>query len=103
MADLEQARRLYLSLLARPGSGATLEEVVSVLEAVRDDIPIFREAASWDDPTISRLSRPFGVAGRRLSTLNDSVLMVHEPGMDGPLFVILESGAAGQAIEMRLV
>ncbi len=103
MADLEQARRLYLSLLARPGSGATLEEVVSVLEAVRDDIPIFREAANWDDLTMDRLFRPFGVAGSRLSTLRDSILVVHEPGMDGPLFVILESGAAGQVIEWHIL
>ena len=80
MADLEQLRRWYLVLLAEQGAGE-LEEIVALIELLRDDRPDLRSGTTNPDPVVARLCRPFTVLGARLAALQDTTLLVLEPSV----------------------
>lgn len=99
MADLELLRRWYLVMLAEHGAG-TLEEVVAVIELLRDDRPLMRSGTDNPDPVVARLCRPFAVLGARLAALPDTALLVLEPGLtsnveDAPPAPLVLTIAAG--------
>lgn len=93
MSDVEQARRMLLSAIAVSGDVADAEEAMSLLEVLRNDRPVLRGGASWPDPVVSRLCGPLGIVAARLAKLPDTVILVHEAGMNGPVFLILGGGA----------
>ncbi len=95
-ADLEYARRWLLSLLADEGT-QDLEEVVAIIEVLRDDRPPLRAGIDRSDPVIVRLCRPFTLLGARLRRLPDTTLVIFEPGLAGgrkrlPVFLVVSSG-----------
>ena len=83
MAMLEYARRFQLFQLARDG-GADLETVIGLIEVLRDDRPLLRQATGDADPVVARVTRPFVILGERLRKLPDTALVAIEPQIEGP-------------------
>lgn len=95
MAMLEYARRFYLFQLARDG-GADLETVIGLIEVLRGDRPLLRQATGDADPVVARVTRPFVILGERLRKLPDTVLVAIEPQIEGPghtpVFLVIAGG-----------
>jgi len=95
-ADLEYARRWLLTLLAEEGT-QDLEEVVAIIEVLRDDRPLLRAGIDRSDPVVVCLCRPFKLLGARLRRLPDTTLVIFEPGLAGgrerpAVFLVVSSG-----------
>ena len=107
MADLEYARLWLLHALAAEGT-EDLEEVVGIIEALRDDRPVLRAGTDQPDPVVARLCRPFTVLGARLRRLHNTVLVVIDPGLQGeshrqPVFLVVSGGSDRDELRWSLV
>ena len=95
MAMLEYARRFYLFQLARDG-GADLETVIGLIEVLRGDRPLLRQATGDADPVVARVTRPFVILGSGCGKLPDTVLVAIEPQIEGPghtpVFLVIAGG-----------
>ena len=106
IGDLEYARRWLLSALAEE-AGGSLEEIVAIVEELRDDRPALRAGTDQPDPVVVRLCRPFTVLGARLRRLPRTALLVLEPGLAGgreppPVIFVVSSGEHGEPLRWRL-
>jgi hypothetical protein len=105
--DLEGARRWWLSTLADDGT-PDIEQVIGIVEVLRDDQPALRAGTIFADPVVRGLCRPFTVLGQRLRALDRTALVVLEPGIRGdpvrpPLFLVIASEGGGRPLRWHLV